>query len=62
MTAPGSGTSERYVHGDDYWTRKLTSQRTAVRDLDCLSSHLKPGMSVRDCGCGPVSITADLLS
>ncbi|GAC1505304.1 MAG: methyltransferase domain-containing protein [Candidatus Dormibacteraceae bacterium] len=60
MSASGQDQRERYVHGYEEWTRKWMSQRTAARDLDFLIPHLKPGISVLDCGCGPGSITADL--
>lgn len=60
VTATDKGNAERYVHGYEEWTRQWMAQRTAARDLDFLIPHLKPGMSVIDCGCGPGSITADL--
>jgi ubiquinone/menaquinone biosynthesis C-methylase UbiE len=60
VKAKGADKDERYVHGYEEWTRQWMSQRTAARDLDFLLPHLKPGMSVIDCGCGPGSITADL--
>jgi ubiquinone/menaquinone biosynthesis C-methylase UbiE len=60
MPAVGDGKGERYVHGYEEWTRQWMVQRTAARDLDFLIPHLKPGVSVIDCGCGPGSITADL--
>ena len=52
--------SERYLHGYEEWTRTWMSQRTAARDLAFAVSHLRPGMDVLDCGCGPGSITIDL--
>lgn len=60
MTATGDENAEQYVHGYEEWTRQWMAQRTAARDLDFLIPHLKTGMSVIDCGCGPGSITADL--
>ena len=60
VTATGEENTELYVHGYEEWTRQWMAQRTAARDLDFLIPHLKPGMSVIDCGCGPGSITADL--
>jgi ubiquinone/menaquinone biosynthesis C-methylase UbiE len=52
--------SERYVHGYGEWTRKWMSQRTATNDLAFLLPHLRTGMDVVDCGCGPGSITVGL--
>jgi len=52
--------SERYLHGYEEWTRTWMSQRTAARDLAFAVPHLRPGMDVLDCGCGPGSITIDL--
>lgn len=52
--------NERYVHGYKEWTRHWMSQRTAARDLAFLVPHLRTGMTVIDCGCGPGSITVGL--
>jgi SAM-dependent methyltransferase len=52
--------SERYVHGYAEWTRRWMSQRTATNDLAFLVPHLRTGMEVLDCGCGPGSITVGL--
>ncbi len=52
--------SERYVHGYEQWTRDWMAQRTATRELAFLVPHLRPGMTVLDCGCGPGSITIGL--
>jgi ubiquinone/menaquinone biosynthesis C-methylase UbiE len=49
--------SERYLHGYEEWTREWMSQRTAARELAFALPHLRPGMQVLDCGCGPGSIT-----
>jgi len=49
--------SERYLHGYEEWTREWMSQRTAARELAFAVPHLRPGMQVADCGCGPGSIT-----
>jgi ubiquinone/menaquinone biosynthesis C-methylase UbiE len=35
-------------------------QRSAVKDAGFFTAHVRPGMSVLDCGCGPGSITVDL--
>ena len=51
---------ERYVHGYEEWTRQWMSDRTAARDLAFLVPHLRTGMDVIDCGCGPGSITVGL--
>lgn len=51
---------ERYVHGYEEWTRRWMGTRTASRDLAFLLPHLRTGMDVLDCGCGPGSITLDL--
>jgi ubiquinone/menaquinone biosynthesis C-methylase UbiE len=52
--------NERYLHGYEEWTRTWMSQRTAARELAFAVPHLRPGMDVLDCGCGPGSITIDL--
>lgn len=52
--------NERYLHGYEEWTRQWMSQRTAARDLAFLVPHLRTGMDVVDCGCGPGSITVGL--
>ena len=56
MSAIGKD-SERYLHGYEEWTREWMSQRTAARELAFAMPHLRPGMQVLDCGCGPGSIT-----
>jgi ubiquinone/menaquinone biosynthesis C-methylase UbiE len=48
---------ERYLHGYEEWTKTWMQQRTAARELAFAVPHLKPGMNVIDCGCGPGSIT-----
>jgi ubiquinone/menaquinone biosynthesis C-methylase UbiE len=52
--------NERYVHGYEEWTRRWMTERTAARDLAFLLPHLRSGMDVVDCGCGPGSITVGL--
>ena len=47
----------RYLHGYEEWTKTWMQQRTAARELAFAVPHLKPGMDVIDCGCGPGSIT-----
>jgi len=49
--------SQRYLHGYEEWTKTWMQQRTAARELAFAVPHLKPGMNVIDCGCGPGSIT-----
>lgn len=55
-----SQASERYVHGYEEWTREWMSQRTAAREMAFAVPHLRAGMNVLDCGCGPGSITVGL--
>jgi ubiquinone/menaquinone biosynthesis C-methylase UbiE len=58
---PGSaGHREVYTHGYGKWVQDWMSQRTAAEAADFLLPHLRPGMRVLDCGCGPGSISADL--
>lgn len=52
--------AERYIHGYDAWTREWMARRTAEGELSFLLPHLRPGLSLIDCGCGPGSITTDL--
>jgi ubiquinone/menaquinone biosynthesis C-methylase UbiE len=59
MSAPKEG-SERYLHGYEEWTKTWMQQRTAARELAFAVPHLRPGMRVIDCGCGPGSITIDV--
>jgi len=56
MAATSAG-GERYLHGYEEWTKTWMQQRTAVRELAFAVPHLKLGMNVVDCGCGPGSIT-----
>lgn len=60
MDSAADKRKERYVHGYEEWTRQWMSERTATRDLAFLLPHLRPGMDVIDCGCGPGSITVGL--
>jgi len=52
--------AEQYFHGYEEWTKQWMAQRTAQRELAFLLPHLRAGMHVVDCGCGPGSITAGL--
>jgi ubiquinone/menaquinone biosynthesis C-methylase UbiE len=51
---------ETYTHdyGDDY--RRLHGHRTATQDAAFFLPHLRPGLRLLDCGCGPGSITLGL--
>src|SRR5207244_1539895 len=44
---------------DDAWSKAILSVRTAAA-FGFLQPHLRPGMRLIDCGCGPGSITVDL--
>src|SRR5215471_17460587 len=59
MAATSEG-SQRYLHGYEEWTKTWMQQRTAARELAFAVPHLRPGMNVIDCGCGPGSITVGL--
>ena len=58
MTDPTPGT-ERPYRVDAEWNRAVFARRTgAVAEF--LAPHLRAGMRLIDCGCGPGSITVDL--
>ena len=58
MTDAGRG-GERPYRIDDEWSRAVFARRTG--DVAAFfTPHLRPGMRLIDCGCGPGSITADL--
>jgi SAM-dependent methyltransferase len=58
MPDPAPGT-ERPYRVDAEWSRAVFAQRTGeVAAL--LAPHLRAGMRLLDCGCGPGSITVDL--
>ena len=51
---------EQYTMGYGPVATAMMASRTAQRHAAFLISHLKPGMNVLDCGCGPGSITIGL--
>ena len=53
-------TTERYTPGYSPLVVQYMSRRRAERDAAFLLPHLRPGMSVLDCGCGPGTITSGL--
>lgn len=50
---------ERAYRVDDEWSRTVFGRRTGEAAA-FLAPHLRPGMRLIDCGCGPGSITVDL--
>ena len=58
MSDPRPGT-ERTYQVDDEWSRAVFARRTG-EVAAFLAPHLRAGMRLIDCGCGPGSITADL--
>lgn len=58
MSDPQSGTERPYLV-DDTWSRSVFVRRTGA-GAAFLLPHLRPGMRLIDCGCGPGSITIDL--
>ena len=58
MSEPQPGT-ERPYRVDDEWNRNVFGRRTG-QAASFLAPHLRPGMRLIDCGCGPGSITVDL--
>lgn len=60
---PAEVTSRRadvYTIGYSERLRNLMARRTASACASFLLPHLRPGMALLDCGCGPGSITLDL--
>jgi hypothetical protein len=58
MSDPQPGT-ERPYQVDDAWSRAVFARCTGARAAFFLL-HLRPGMRLIDCGCGPGSVTVDL--
>jgi SAM-dependent methyltransferase len=58
MPDPAPGT-ERPYRADAEWSRAVFAQRTG-EVAAFLAPHLRSGMRLLDCGCGPGSITVDL--
>jgi SAM-dependent methyltransferase len=54
---PAMGT---YTHGHHESVLRSHRWRTAANSCGYLLSHLRPGQSLLDVGCGPATITADL--
>jgi SAM-dependent methyltransferase len=52
--------AETYTHGYDARWIDFIGRRRAAEDLAFLLPHLRPGLRVLDCGCGPGSLTADV--
>src|SRR5205085_4499604 len=55
-----SAGDERYTLGYGERVAPLLAGRTAEAVAGHLVPHLRPGMRLLDCGCGPGSITLDL--
>jgi ubiquinone/menaquinone biosynthesis C-methylase UbiE len=56
----GESPQETYTHGYSDEALWFFLRRTATVDADFFIPHLRSGMAVLDCGCGPGSITVDL--
>ena len=52
--------AETYTHGYEEWAREWMLQRSVADAAPFLVPHLRSGMRILDCGCGPGSITIGL--
>lgn len=59
-SASNSEKKERYTLGYSPQTIQQFQKRTAAREAGFLLPHLRAGMRLLDCGCGPGSITVGL--
>lgn len=59
-TTPDRPPGEAYTHGYNEQVRRTLGGRTAAVDAAFLLPHLRPGLRLLDCGCGPGSITVGL--
>jgi len=57
---PNAEPNEQYTHGQSKVMTQVLGQRTAASHATFFTPHLRSGMSLLDCGCGPGSITIDL--
>ena len=56
----GATERERYSHGYDPKMVEYLGRRNVRNEAAFLAPHLRPGMSLLDCGCGPGALTTDL--
>jgi ubiquinone/menaquinone biosynthesis C-methylase UbiE len=57
---PSNSVRETYTHGYGRAARQHMVARTVETNASFVLPHLRPGLDVLDCGCGPGSITVDL--
>jgi hypothetical protein len=57
-TRPDAG--DRYTFGDEAAVRQVLRQRLLATCAPFLLPHLRPGLRLLDCGCGPGSLTLEL--